>query len=87
MSGLTLTLPEVLLDRLRATIREAIQTELGRTPQPVGWLDVDAAATYLSTTPSAIRARIRRGELPFHKLGGSILFKPDEIDARVRGEA
>ena len=87
MSGLTFILPEELLDTLCATICEAVQTELVRTAQPVGWLDVDAVAIYLCTTPSAIRARLRRGELPFHKLGGSILFKPEEIDARVRGEA
>ena len=87
MSELAFTLPEELLDALRATVREAVQAELKSTTQPTGWLDVDGAATYLSTSNSAIRARIRRGELPFHRLGNSILFKPEEIDSCVRGEA
>ena len=75
-----------LSEELLATLRQAIRAEGERVAQAPGWLDVDGAAVYLSTTPAAIRARVRRRELPSRRLGGSVLFKPEEIDRCVRGE-
>jgi hypothetical protein len=80
------------LDGLEELLRALIREELGTGPRslpirPVGFLDVDGAADYLSTTPGAVRAYVKRRQLPFHKTPqGRLLFSPAELEKYVRGE-
>ncbi|HVU79354.1 MAG TPA: helix-turn-helix domain-containing protein [Gaiellaceae bacterium] len=48
-----------------------------------GWITVDLAAEHLSTTPKAIRALVRRREIPFHRRGTRILFSRAELDSWI----
>ena len=51
---------------------------------PVAWLDVDRAADYLSLSPGAVRAMVKREQLPVHRTPtGRLLFRPEELDAWV----
>ena len=49
------------------------------------WLNVDRAADYLSTTPEAIRALVKRRQIPVHRTpSGRLLFDAAELDGWVR---
>jgi hypothetical protein len=73
--------PVDLLDELVSAVRDAIQEEIS----PRGWFNVDAAADYLSLTPTALRTLVQRRAVPFHKPAGRLLFDPHELDNWVRG--
>ncbi len=77
--------PGVRLIGLEEIVREAVRAELAALPaQPAGWLDVDTAADHLSTTPAAVRAMVKRDELPVHRTpNGRLLFRADALDAWV----
>jgi len=80
--ALTVVLPpeqfEVLAVRIADLLRE------GRDD---GFLDVDGAAEYLSTTPKAIYRLVERRRIPHHRAGGRLLFDRAELRADVeRGE-
>jgi excisionase family DNA binding protein len=67
------------LDTLEAEI-----TELARGRE--GWLNADQAATYIG---AAGRERIydlaRQGDIPVHRDGRRLLFRPSEIDNYIEG--
>lgn len=48
--------------------------------QAHGSLGVRGAAVYLNITEQALRARVRRQQLPFRRLGSRIIFLPKELD-------
>jgi excisionase family DNA binding protein len=48
-----------------------------------GFLSVDGASEYLSTTPKAIRRKVERGQIPHHRAGGRVLFNKAELRAWV----
>jgi len=50
-----------------------------------GFLDVDGAAAYLSTTPKAIYHLVERRRLPHRRAGGRLLFDRAELRAWVEG--
>jgi helix-turn-helix protein len=77
-----------LVEEIRRVVREELQAgPESLSIRPVGFLDVDGAAEYLSTTPGAVRAQVKRRQLPFHKTPqGRLLFSPTELEAHVRGE-
>jgi len=77
--------PAVQLVGLDALVREAVRAELAAVPtQPAGWLDVPGAADYLSTSKDAVRAMVKRGELPVERTpNGRLLFRADALDAWV----
>jgi predicted HTH domain antitoxin len=85
--------PESPFDALVEEIRRVVREEMQAAPEsllirPVGFLDVDRAAEYLSTTPGAVRALVKRRQVPVHKTPqGRLLFDPDELDIYVRGGA
>lgn len=79
--SIALTLPDELLELLADELAKRVQV------QPVGWLNVDGAARYLSTTPDAIRSLVKRDAIPVHRVNGRVLFSPAELDAYVRGRA
>jgi hypothetical protein len=66
---LTIVLPhdqfEALSRRVAALIEE------GRDD---GFLDVEGAAEYLSTTPAAIRRKVERQRIPHSRADGRVLF-------------
>ncbi|MGH6683935.1 MAG: helix-turn-helix domain-containing protein [Pseudolabrys sp.] len=53
------------------------------------WLDTEAAAAYLSSTPGTLRTWRAQGEGPrYHVVHGkSVRYHVDQLDAFVRGEA
>jgi hypothetical protein len=74
---------------LRALIREELGTGSGSLSiRPVGFLDVEGAAGFLSTSPEALRAQVKRRQVPVHRTPqGRLLFDPNELEKYVRGTA
>ena len=82
----TVTISGECIEALGELISRAITDELetARTQEP-GFLDVDGAAAYLSSTPTAIRSLVKRDAIPYHKApNGRLLFVPDELDTWAR---
>jgi excisionase family DNA binding protein len=70
------------LDLIDERIAERLARFEREAPRFSPWFTVDRAAEYLDTSPDAIRKRIERGQLPFHRPEGSpIMLHRDEIDA------
>src|SRR5262245_41013046 len=73
-----------------ATIDAFVARIAALVAQPAGsaattpWLTVEQAADYLQTTPEAIRAMLKRGTLPCHRLERRVLFDRAELDDTVR---
>jgi len=83
----TFAVPGQLIQALTELVRQAIADELHKAHTSTGphYLDVDAAATYLASTPSAIRSLVKRNAIPHHKApNGRLLFDREEIDAWVK---
>ncbi len=65
-------------ETVRAAVADAI-TEQRHDASP--WLNVADTAEYLRTTEDAVRAMVRRGDLPVHRTGtGRLLFHREELD-------
>jgi excisionase family DNA binding protein len=54
-----------------------------RPCQSSEWMTTQEAALYLRLTASALRARSRRGTVPFHHDNGRLLFRRSELDAAL----
>jgi excisionase family DNA binding protein len=65
--NITITLDGAELERL---IRGAVRDELRRVAADA-LLDVEGAATLLALTPHAVRALVKRGEIPVLRLPGN----------------
>jgi excisionase family DNA binding protein len=78
-----ITIPDPLSeDDIRRVFREELAAA---QTGPSGFLDVDGAADFLSTTPGAIRSMVKRGQIPFERTpNGRLLFTREELDAWVR---
>lgn len=50
------------------------------TSNASAWLSVTSAATYLDTTPAALRKRIERGQVPAFRFGSSIRVRRADLD-------
>ena len=75
-----------LEDELRRIVREEVSRALAETCRPAEWQNVKSAAAYLDTTEDAVRALVRRGQLPAHRSEvGTLRFLRDELDAHARG--
>jgi excisionase family DNA binding protein len=49
------------------------------------WLDVPGAADHVALTPDAIRALVKRGQIPFYRTeNGRVRFAVSELDNWVR---
>lgn len=44
------------------------------------WLTADEAAAYIGLSRKALYERVRRGQIPAHRLGRALRFKASEID-------
>jgi hypothetical protein len=87
---LVVTIPEASLDELAHAVALELAHDVGVSESAQSpWLDVNAAAIHLgATTPEAVRALVKRRQIPFHKApNGRLLFDRHELDAWVRGEA
>ncbi len=75
--------PNVIVE-IEDAVKRAL---LARQRSP--WLDTEAAAAYLSSTPGTLRTWRAQGEGPrYHVIHGkSVRYHVDELDAFVRGEA
>ncbi len=69
-------------------IEDAVKRALLARPHSP-WLDTEAAAAYLSSTPGTLRTWRAQGEGPHYHVvhGKSVRYHVDELDAFVRGEA
>lgn len=77
-------LDEVLLRAAHEGARLALAEQSSGSP----WLSVKSAADYLDTTEDAIRALVKRRQVPHHRTEtGRLLFRRDELDAFAQGEA
>lgn len=82
MTELRLVLPPDLLNALTETVRRAVE---GALAEPHGFIDVAGAASFLSSTPDAVRALVKRNAVPFHRApNGRLLFDRQELGAWVR---
>jgi excisionase family DNA binding protein len=69
---------------LRAA-HDGARLALAEQDEPSPWLSVASAAQYLDTSQDAIRALIRRNQIPHHRTPeGRILFDRRELDDYAR---
>jgi excisionase family DNA binding protein len=70
---------------MQAASERAAEIVMANAEEAAGYLDVERAAEYLSTTPAAVRALVRRRQVPHHRTpNGRLLFDRRELDAWVR---
>lgn len=50
-----------------------------------GWLAVKDLAAMMNLSEKAVRDAVKRGEIPFHRVGGSIRFIAREVEAATVG--
>ena len=79
--AVTLTVSDEFVHALREVVRQAITAELvGVRNNEPGFLDVDGAADFLASTPSAIRSLVKREAIPHYKTpAGRLLFVREEL--------
>ncbi|HET8893019.1 MAG TPA: helix-turn-helix domain-containing protein [Gaiellaceae bacterium] len=80
----------VRLDDLREELLDLVRAEVHAVAERggEGWLDAKRAAGHLSLSEEAVRALVKRREIPFAKApNGRLLFDRAELDLWVRGEA
>ena len=79
---LTVSLAQGIGERVAEIVVARQETARGYEASPA-WLDVNAAATYLATTPQAIRAAVKRSQLPGKRPNGRVMFTREELDRYV----
>ena len=83
MTGLSLTLPDELLDTLVQRVLERLNTA-ATTPADDGYLDVIGAAEFLACPTSRIYALVSAKRIPVHRDGSRLLFDRGELRDYVR---
>lgn len=69
-----------LAEELRL-IRDEVKALAERQPDESPWLNIDQAALYLGSTPEAVRAAVKRKQLPAHRTATSrVLLRREELD-------
>jgi excisionase family DNA binding protein len=72
------TFARELAPALRGIVREAI-AEHSATVAP-RYFTIEAAATYLSSTPDGVRGMLRAKRFPCRKIGARVLVDRNDID-------
>ena len=81
----TVAVSEDFIDTIADRVAELVGAQLSTSSNSAGWMDVDAVARYLCTTPDAIRGIVKRRQIPFHRTPtGRLLFDCEEVDSWVR---
>jgi excisionase family DNA binding protein len=85
--ALSLEVPPLLVESIAQRTAEILTAQAPVPASP--WLDANGAAEYLSSTPEAIRALVKRGQIPHHRSSETrrLYFARTELDEWVRGEA
>jgi hypothetical protein len=79
---------EGLVEEIEQRVTARIRQELGRTQTPTGYLNVRSAATFLDTTPAAVRGLVKRGEIvPYRTPNGRLLFSASVLTEWAEGRA
>ena len=72
-------------DEVRRVVRDELTRALEGFASPA-YLNVKSAASFLDTTQAAVRAMVKRGELPVHRTpNGRVLFSPTALTAWAEG--
>jgi excisionase family DNA binding protein len=85
MESLTLTLPPPLVDGIAERAAELVLERLGENRHGAGYLDVRAAAEFLSCPVSRIYALASAKRIPHHRDGSRLLFDRHELRAYIEG--
>ncbi len=80
---IALELPDHVLDAIADRVLERL-ADLDTTADPGGYLDVAAAAEFLSCPTSRIYSLTSAGRLPVHRDGSRLLFDRGELREYVR---
>lgn len=80
MNPIASLLSPALYEALVELVDERVALALGRQADGQRWLDVEAAAEYMSCSPAAVRGRISRGTLPVRRLGRTVVIDRLELD-------
>jgi excisionase family DNA binding protein len=83
VDALLAELDDDALDALAESLAPRLAARLGQV-DPVPWLDVAAAAAYLTCPKSRIYALVSARRIPHHKDGSRVLFRYAELDDWVR---
>jgi excisionase family DNA binding protein len=80
LDSLISTLSATLLTVIRESVAQVVADAVPTTSVSP-WLNTKAAAEYLCTTEQAIRALVKRGEIPVHRSPNArLLFRRNELD-------
>jgi excisionase family DNA binding protein len=77
MSTLSVDLPDALVEQIAERAAEIVAA--GATTTDAGYLDVKAAADFLSCPTSRIYALVSADRLPVHRDGSRLLFDRTEL--------
>lgn len=74
-----------VLEQILEELRQ-LNVKLDSSNGAVGWLDIPAAAAYLSTTPAALRRAESRGAIVASRsTTGRVLFSREALDRYAQG--
>jgi EAL domain-containing protein (putative c-di-GMP-specific phosphodiesterase class I) len=80
--AIPIAIPAGVVDALKGIVREAVAEELAEYlgTRDSCFLDVNAAAAFLASTPTAIRSLVKRNAIPHYKTpAGRLLFDRKEL--------
>jgi excisionase family DNA binding protein len=81
---LVTALLDLLVPRIERIVEQTVAEHIATCEAarlPTEWMTTQEAAEYLRLTPSALRARVRRGTIRAHDDNGRWLFRRSELDA------
>lgn len=71
------------IDDLRDLLRVELERALGQRGVTDGYLSLKSAAAFLDISEHALRARVKRGEIPVHRRDGRLYFARQELNDYV----
>jgi len=83
VSGLAFEFSEQLLDELAAAVAQRLEERARAVPEDTGYLDVAAAAEFLSCPRSRVYALVSADRIPHHRDGSRLLFVASELHTYV----
>ena len=72
---------DLLVDQIRATVREEVKAALANRPKQLLY-DYDQAAAILNIPVTWLSERVRKKAIPHKKLGHYVRFAPADLDDR-----